>query len=258
MTDHHMLQLRPKGKLVCMDWDHVAGRHTERAIETDELAWHLHDSMCLASGTTLRDLLMLIGRDTNLFGVVTACDCIGELVAELDVEPEPAKEIVALEISWGATVALSDTPIFDDFVEFCGHGDEGKAAIEFTPVNRLAELPILLNEAFNVWNDNDTMLFSATKHFSLLDIVRGVLDELTFLGSPAERDEALADLRSRIKTLDDGEFYTIDEVREEMDKRAEEDKRRFPCRFCGEDSRCMCFGKPDDICHDCFRKMREN
>jgi hypothetical protein len=242
-----------------MEWNQTLRHHIECAVEDNELAGFLHDSICFAEGTTLRDLLMLVFRDSDLFEIIAACDCLNELAAELGEKADTAEEIAALEVSWGATtVANGRVPVMDDAVEFCGRGDEGPVAVEFMPVNRLADLPILLNEAFNVRDEDDTVVFAATRRFSLLAVVRGVLDELTFLGSPAERDEAMSDLRSRMENIDDEECLTIEEVRDEWERRSEEDRRKFPCRSCGADSRCACFGKPPDLCHDCFNRMREN
>jgi len=259
MILHHTLQLRPKGKLVRMEWDQALGRHVERAVADDEFAGFLHDSICFAEGTTLRDLMSLILRDKDLFEIIAACDCLGDLAYELGDKAEPVDEIAALEVSWSATVSSpGQAPVMDDAVEFCGRGDEGPVAIEFMPVNRLADLPILLNEALNVRDESDAVVFAATRRFSLLAVVRGVLDELTFLGSPAERDEAMSDLRSRLENIDKEECLTMEEARDEWERRSEEDRRKFPCRACGSDSRCACFGKPPDLCHDCFNRMREN
>lgn len=259
MILHHTLQLRPKGRLVRMEWDPALGRHVECQVDDDELAGFLHDSICFAEGTTLRDLMALILRDADMFEIIAACGCLTELAAELGEAAETTDEIAALEVSWGATVtAPGQIPVMDSAVEFCGRGDEGPVAIEFMPVNRLADLPILLNEAFNVRDEDDKVVFAATRRFSLLAVVRGVLDELTFLGTPAERDEAMSELRARVGNADREECLTLEEVTEEWERRSEENRRRFPCRACGADSRCACFGKPPDLCHECFARTKEN
>jgi len=240
-----------------MGLDQALGRHVERVVADDELVDFLHDSICFAEGTTLRDLMLLILRNKNLFEIITACDCLGDLAYELGKKPELVDEIAALEMSWSATVsALGQVTVIDDSVEFCGRGDEGPVAIEFIAVNCLADLPILLNEVFNVRNVEGKELFTATKRFSLLAVVRGVLNELTFLGTPTERDEVMSELRSRVENSDAEWCLTLEEVMEELERRSE--WRIFPCRVCGADSRCACFGKPSDLCHDCFNQMREN
>jgi hypothetical protein len=68
------------------------------------------------------------------------------------------------------------------------------------------------------------------------------------------------DIRQRVRDFQDGNTkgYTLEEVMEHMAIKAEENRRRFPCRECGEDARCACFGKPADLCHACFAKMKEN
>jgi hypothetical protein len=262
MMFHHTIQLQPKGRLARMEWDQGAGCHVERVVSVDELTYYLHSTICFAEGTTLRDLLMLIMMDQELFMMLTACDCLKELLEELATISPPLEEAVALELAWMVeAVPVGTTTVIDSSVEFYGlGGDNGHIGLEFMPAGRIAGLPILLNEAFNIRDDDnpDKVLFSTTKRFTLLEVVSGIIDELTFLGSPKERDEALDDLRGRMESADDGEFYTIEEVRTEWEQRSEEDRKRFPCRLCSNDCRCACFGKPHDICHDCFTGMKEN
>lgn len=262
MRTHHEVQLQPKGRLVRMEWDKDAGRHVEQVIATDELAFHLHSTICFMDGTTLRDLMALVAKDPDLFTMLTACDCLPEILAEAETELASVEEMVALELAWSAESEPSGAiTITGSSIEFYGLGsDEGQMGLEFMSAGRMAGLPILLNEAFNIrdGSDPDKVVFWTTRRFTLLEVVCGVIEELTFLGSPQERDEALSDLRGRVATADEGEFHTIEEVRAEWDRRAEEDRRRFPCRVCGADSRCACFGKPGDICHDCFTGMKEN
>jgi len=262
MMTHHEIQLQPRGRLVRMEWDKDTGRHVEHAISTDELAFHLHSTICFADGTTLRDLLTLVAKDQDLFTTLTACDCLQEILAEAEAESTPIEEMVAMELAWSAESEPSGaTTVTESTIEFYGLGsDEGQMGLEFMSAARLAGLPILLNEAFNIRDgaDPDKVVFWTTRRFTLLEVVCGVIGELTFLGSPKERDEALGDLRDRVATADEGEFHTIEEVKAEWDRRTEEDRKRFPCRMCGEDSRCACFGKPSDVCHDCFNGMKEN
>lgn len=256
---HHEVQLQPCGRLARMEWDPETERHVERAVETDELAFHLHDTICFAEGTTLRDLLALVGRDQDLFTALTACDCLGEILDESGRDEEAFGEISALEFAWATTAEPAGaTMVVDSVVEFYGLGEESRIALEFMSASRLAGVPILLNEAFNI-EDNDDVVFRGARRFTLLDVVCGAIGELTFLGSPQERDEAMADLRERVSSsVDDGEFHTVEEVRAEWNRRAEEDRKRFPCRICGADSRCACFRKPPDLCHGCFNGMKEN
>jgi hypothetical protein len=255
---HHMLQLRPKGLLARMEWYPVSRRHIERLLDDDELVAFLNDSVCFAEGVTLRDLMELILRDDLLFGIVSSCHCLGEFAAELGQKiGKKSDGVASLEVSWSAVVSSDPLPVLRDAVDFHGRdGDNGMVAIEFTPVNHLADLPILLDEAFDIRDSGGNVLFSATRHFSLLEVVRGVLDELTFLGTPAERDEAMSEIESRAENVDIDKFLTFEEVAKDLERRQEEDRKRFPCHECGSDSRCACFGKPSDLCHECFNNKR--
>lgn len=261
MRIHHAIQLQHSGRLVRMEWNKELERNVEYIIPSNELVYHLHDSICFADGVTLRDLFRLMTRDSNLFMMLTACDCFMEIVDELKVEATSVKEMTALELAWRVEIeSLDTTTVIDTAVEFYGLGDEGQVGLEFTSVAHLADCLILLNEVFNVRDEtnHDKVVFSTTRKFTLLEVVCGVIEELTFFGSPKKRDEALADLHNRVATVDKGKLYTIEEIKAKWERFAEENKKRFPCRMCGKDSRCACFGKPSDICHNCFINIKKN
>jgi hypothetical protein len=258
MTLHYDVQLQARGRLVRMEWDRSSGLPVECEVPPDEFPCHLHGHVCLARNVLLGDLLALVSYGKDMFSCLTACDCLDELLDE-QAKGTPV-EMVALEFAWSAElVPVGQTAVLDSSVEFYGIGKDGeRLGLEFTPACHLAGLPIVLNEAFNIHEGAKGSIFSTTRRFTLLDIVSSSIGELTFLGSPEERDEALDDLNERIRSADDGEFHTVDEVRAEWERRSEEDRSRFPCRMCGSDSRCACFGKPEGICHACFGAMKEN
>jgi hypothetical protein len=116
---HHIIQLQPKGRLVRMEWDPASGRHVECAVADNEIAGHLHDSMCFASGTTLRDLLAMVARDIDLFEIVAACEPLREVLAEVRTTAAPPDGVVALELSWGSgTSKDGKVAVLEDGVEF--------------------------------------------------------------------------------------------------------------------------------------------
>jgi len=263
MATHHEVQLRRKGKLVRMEWNNDIEKFEEYEIPTDELAFHLHSSICFAEDVTLRDLFDLIDLDQDLFTTLTACDCLPEIISEAEQENR-SEDIVALEMGWSfETETIGDMTLVVGGTELYGLGskiDDNQTALEFMSMDKIAGLPLLLNETFNIRDglDPEKVIFSSSKRFTLLSVICGVIEEVTFLGSPSERNEALSDVRNCIAEANDDEFHTMDDIKNEMNKREEEGRKRFPCRLCLSDSRCPCFGKPSDICHDCFRKIREN
>jgi hypothetical protein len=133
MRLHYDIQLQPRGRLVRMEWDPELGRHIEQVISTDELTYNLYSSVCFAEGVTLRDLLMLVAKDQELFTILTACDCIKEILDELEIELTPPINAMALELAWTAQIMSIDTAtIIDSSIEFYGLGVEGHFALEFT------------------------------------------------------------------------------------------------------------------------------
>jgi len=258
MTLHYDIQLQPKGRLVRIEWDQATGTLIEQQIPPDEFAFHLHDALCLSREVVFRDLVALLASNLELFSALTACDCLGEIVAEAD--KSGTEGLAVLELAWSVQIVPeSSALVLDSVAEFHGLGADGaQIGLEFATAGSLAEIPFLLNETFNVQNGPAGEVLSATRRFTLLDVVTSVVDELTFLGSPEERDEAMQDLHRRLQSVEGGEFYTVEEVKTKWEQLAEKERGKFPCRVCGEDSRCACFGKPADLCHRCFCTTREN
>lgn len=251
---HHEIQLRKGGRLFCIEW--IDGKPKEHEIPGGDLALFLNATLCLSDEVSLRDLMLLIERDDTLFATVSNCGCFSELLAEMRSEEETqdgALDMGVLELGWSGIVCDG---VLRQESQLSGRIRSGEpAGVEFASTAWLADIPFVLDETLAVVEEEDpeAPLFAARRLFTLEEVVRGVLDGLTVFGGPSGRREMLEQIRDRL----DGQ--QADEDSPEVEAvRAEEEQRRFSCRLCGEDTRCMCFGKPADICHDCFLKMKES
>lgn len=262
---HYGVQLRGGGRLVFLEWDEEEGRHVEHIVPDEEISEFLWSTVCLGEEVSLRDVLLLVERDDMLFSVLCCCPHIPSLLDEMRKDATSRWENdehvpVGLELGWTAT--LYDGLFVHDTM-FSGRAATGETlGIEFSSVAELADLPLSLEESFILVDEDEPMeaVFAAKRQFTVFDVVAGILSELTVLGGPIDRDKLAEDIRQRVCDFQAGtrKSYTLEEVMEHMAIKAEEARKRFPCRECGEDARCACFGKPADLCHDCFANMREN
>ena len=90
-------------------------------------------------------------------------------------------------------------------------------AIEFTPVNELADFEIKINEKININDDTENkdavLTVSYCKQITLIELFYAVFWELSFCGSPKERDGQKEILNERVdeiqKHIDKGTLDTI-------------------------------------------------
>ena len=263
---HYDLQLRKNGRLFRMEWFAQDGVHIEQELNSEEVEQNLYSTVCVSPDARLGDLLRLISDHADVFELATGCSNMAAFLEEARAEaPEGAgDDLVTAELEW--TAVLDDEegqPVLVQDTHFYGQSEDGSAcALEFTPVNHLYEIPLSINDALRICDgaDPDKILLSAVCPMTLLDVVSGVMKELAFFESPQECNENLEEIRDRCRQMTEGECesHTLEEVQKKMRLRAEDERKRFPCRSCDQDSRCACFGKPHDLCHRCFVKMKEN
>ena len=107
----------------------------------------------------------------------------------------------------------------------------GGIAIEFSPIHHLTHLPIILNENFELYDvlDDNKLLLKGTRKFTVYDIFGSILSELSFMGSPENRDsrreeifDDAQEMMDRIKENDD-ESNSSFEKWENLKRKKEED-----------------------------------
>ena len=270
------LQLRKRGILVTREWEPETREYVEREIKSTDLAFHLDDTLCFDKGVTLKDVFVFLAMDIGLFSGVAGCPFLDELIDEAFAKPYDREEfrdgMAALEIRRYMVVEEDeeDGPYLHTRIEFYGTGKEEAYAIEFTPVNELAGYPIFLNEDLKITSSiryaNRTEGYEEKEYlttkmkFTLRNVMCGILDELSFMGPPESRIEALKDLKNRVDEVKGGKAELVELDWDKMEKELEEkaEKYKKPCRICGEDARSCHFNKPPDLCIKCFRKSKEN
>lgn len=222
------MEIRPGGKLFVVYWDYDPERSKEHNTEEDitsHAARNLFRSCKLADGVTLRDVLMLLDSDLIVFDAVLGNWCADLVEEGLRKPAQKAKtDLAYLELYWqvsewrGAIGGL-------DLPSFHALDDTGQNyAIELMPVNKLVDLPLKLNKDIKIYNDEDIkpVFESKIESFTLGQILMGIIHELSFFGSPANRDAKAKEFDSRIQdalSQPDEKFRSWDELKETLSRR---------------------------------------
>jgi len=190
--------------------------------EVDKLFSHLDEVVELSDNFTLADLFFYIEREKDLFDVVFTSN-LGHYPLQLFID-EIKKSLV--EKDWVKNISYLELRRYGEYFEgdieiaisFCGVNEETDDgyAIEFTPLNEIKHLPLKLNKTFRItkwrifskwvayplgwirrilniplerWNPYERVYVSGTTYFTLYELISTVLSEISFCGSPEERDK---------------------------------------------------------------------
>jgi len=257
------LQLKRGGKLFTKEWDSEENDFIEQEIDIEEFMFHFYDSICLDKGVILRDVFLMIGQNLEVCSFAVGCPFLDDLVDEALTTPKKNKDKVgmaAVKLSWSVFIEEEDEgKSILDHLSFHGIGDR-EYALEFVPINELVMYPIIIDENYIIHDgsDEDKVHLSTTKKFVLIDLIRGVVDELSYMGPPDIREFALAELQRSAEKDEDGmpKMFTMEDLEKRQREKMEKNKK--PCRICGEDSRSPDFSKPNDLCFKCYKEVKEN
>lgn len=243
------LQLKKNGILVTKIWDNKLHDYIECEIKDEDLIFYIDDFICLDKEITLKDLFSLISKNIKLWSIFTSCLFLDKLIEEvmLPINPQ-GEDILFLELSW--EVKKHKQYIFDN-TYFYGVGIDGTYAIEFTSLNKLAYLPLVINEKYII-QDNEKEILVTSKLFTLGEFVKGIIFELSFIGPPRAKKEFC----KKLYNMDDMKTISWEDAEKEFEEIDKKYKRS--CKICGNDARSKMFNKPHDICEECFVKVKEN
>lgn len=90
----------------------------------------------------------------------------------------------------------------------------GPIAVGLTPVNQLLELPLRYDPDLVFRDEDGNEEYRTTIDITFIEFLKAVFYELTFHGSPEERDEVTNELRQRIEEIESGDatLIPVDEV----------------------------------------------
>ena len=203
------VQIRPGGKLFYMP-----GPGSERPPEwvevTDKAPRFLFDPCSLAEGVKLRDIFLLLRKHMDFMEMVIGNWC-RDIVAEgLDKKPT-SDPTMYIELSWRIEGG-------DDWcngherpdVSGIGPDDKGNTirwAIEMTATNELADCEVKLSPKMEIVADYKvvhTFENISDPRFTLGHILQGLIWELSWHGSPTDRQNALDELNATVAEIEAG------------------------------------------------------
>lgn len=258
------LQLKKGGKLFIKDWDGDENDFVEQEVDNEEFMFHFYDSICLDKGVTLRDVFLMVKQNLEVCSIAVGCPFLDDLVDEALATPKKNKDrsgMVGVRLTWCVFIEEEgdEEKSILDHISFHGIGDK-EYALEFTPINEIVMCPLIMDEEYVVrdGSKDEIIHLSTKKKFNLIDLLRGVIDELSYMGPPDIREFALAELQKSAEMEDDGtpKIFTQEDLEKRLKEKMEGSKK--PCRICGEDARSPDFGKPKDVCPKCYKEIKEN
>jgi len=137
---------------------------------------------------------------------------LSDFIGEFNSLPKKSKEDYAMEyicIRWGTTYVFPDEvnkaiyirkiAEFNGFEYKQNQFSDGGYALEFTPLNELKRYPLKLIPNHLIADMNSTKtLFTLDREFTVFDVLVAVFNEISFMGNPAERNEAIKKLEERL------------------------------------------------------------
>lgn len=227
----------------------LPGRVVARWYHEEETVWpasvfdlskYFFYSLELDPEFTFGDLCRLLDQEgAELLEMV-----IGEHVvplleeARLAPEPEGVEGIQFLRVynahadehlrrefeGWGSW----DEPYHGAWKEHPDWPREGSISVSLTPVNQLLDLPLRYDPELVFRDSAGTEEYRTRIDISLIEFLKAIFFELTFHGTPDERDEVRAELRRRVEEIERGgaKLIPADEVfrqvRERLDRGEDE------------------------------------
>lgn len=238
------LKLSSGPKLTRRDWEYDESRDEGAYVDhevTEDASRYLFDTVALDPGITLRDIFLLLDIDP-LLQEVFAHDWAKELLAEMmgenagdvpSIEYDPnGIEYLELYQIWsqdsfsgelqpihridfhGVGFVLREDVVRDGRVDYRA-GDRIKWGVSFTSPLEMLHLPVRLNPEVILCEDNADSVNHGKEIGRMLNpgvtlgqVIHGVMWELSFLGSPASRNEESAKLKSLAGEVHSGEGIT--------------------------------------------------
>ena len=120
---------------------------------------------------------------------------------------------------------------------------------------RMTFYPIVLDDKLDVERNYENLI-TGKMPFTLYDVVKGIIDELSFLGPPNLKAFTLEELKRRAEDPFIEKKCSVVNAISEVELIRTDVKK--PCKICGLDTRTPTFGKPSTLCDECYLKIRQN
>ena len=192
----------------------------------------LFDVCTLDEDITLEDVFLLINKNLDKLSPILGNWCEEHIKEGLRATSPKEFEVEFVELYWrldiddysdknkpslsglnfprlhGVGYIHKEDHLDDDGLLMAEKGTRTNYAIEFTPTYELAKLPLKLNNEVAIFKDFSSTQVYHDPTFTLGHILHGIMWELSFCGSPAERDKMNTELCETVKGIKDGTIRT--------------------------------------------------
>ena len=221
-----MIRLLPDKKLYKCEY---RGSDTIEEIPPEDIMRIVFsETIEFVDGWTLRDLMEYIHPFGEIFGDMAWCN-FAAFYREMQ-RPNTKTDLEDVKyISLKRFGQIEDDGSVNEYIHVNGTNDisdeecrlsferdpenavSNSYAIEFSPINELADLPIKLDENYEITKDTHNhqepfkiVMFKASKPYVLMDVIWAILWEIRFMGSPSDRDAMADELKDRVESVKNG------------------------------------------------------
>jgi hypothetical protein len=190
----------------------------QKSQKVDTVIPFLGETIKIDKNFTLGDFFKIIEKDIPMYETVFSHSLghfslqpfINDLKKKVKIKKDKVKVI---EISWAADQwKYKNTNEISIDTNVCGYTTIKKIknkmayGLDFSPLNELKNLPLYLNTDFEIfeWGDqgmeNESKpLVKGTLEFTVYDVFTAILNEISFMGLPKNRDEELKKLKETVR-----------------------------------------------------------
>lgn len=237
-----------KAGLFHEDWN--GKKNVRRRVKKASVWTHLRDACEIEDGVTLLDIFRTVDQYKALkvfMAQYSWCKALEDFHVQAEEpdlsgeEEDPDEEMTHLEIYWHAEYSKFEKANYVELSPgFHGLGPaKGKHAndfsdgimrwaIDFSPMYRLADLPVRLDKAVEFFQANDYKpgrkpIIKGEREFSLQDVLDAIYWEISFHGDPQDKREKLDELKERVGEIKKGDFISADDLFRDLRKEDEDD-----------------------------------
>jgi len=207
---------------------------------TDDAYLYLNDNVKFEEGVTLRTLFSLIHKHIDIFKLIFG-NWIDEYT-DVILNGVPEKEDDEGSIDYlrvyffievddkGNELSIPAWPDFDgigvaktDDVVY-KKGDTIKWGVGYSPMQNLADLPIILQEKVEVWYSKSKELKEYESNgFTLYQVIQGIVWEISFHGGPEQTSKFMDKIQVQIERIKSGEekTYPLEDLLGGLDSESE-------------------------------------
>ncbi len=205
----HKVHITKRG-IQALKWDGDVGQYLEEEIRSGLQV--LRCACHIDADVTLGDIFHTVEQDPDLVRFLEQWSWCNVKAFHSEAR-KPANESsdlsyieIAKHFEWGEHEAQETIHVS----AIMQAGDDGitNYGLDFIPVNQLVHLPVRLRPELEIHKDFEKV-GEARCNFTLLDVLGEIYWEISFFGSPEDRDRESAELQERVREVEEGRATLI-------------------------------------------------